>query len=207
MSNDPENYLERVHQSKTVEDTRQVYDTWALTYDKTLSAIGYKSPWLVAAIITARVPDKTTPILDIGCGTGMSGQGLAQAGFSVIDGIDLSPEMLDQARIKDIYRTLSPVDLTGPIDIEDNTYGAAISVGTFTIGHVGPDRIPEIMRVIRPRGLFALTVRADAWRDHGYEDLLHDYAEQNLLTVLDNHVQSHFEGRDQKAHFLLLGKN
>jgi len=207
MTKDPENYMERVHQGKTVEDTRQVYGDWAKTYDETLTSLGYRSPWLVASIIAARISDKTAPILDVGCGTGMSGQSLSNYGFETIDGIDLSPEMLEQARAKDIYRTLTPVDLTRPIDMEDGLYGAAVSVGTFTVGHVKPDCIPEILRLIRPRGLFALTVRTDAWHDHGYDALLEKYAGQNLLTVLDNHIQSHFENQDQQAHFLLLGKN
>lgn len=207
MPSDPENFLERVHQCRTVDDTKQVYGDWASTYDQTLTACGYKSPWLVASIITARVSDKTTSILDVGCGTGMSGQAMSQAGFSVIDGIDLSQEMLDEARTKDIYRTLTPADLMQQIDIADATYGAAISVGTFTVGHVGPDRIPEVLRLIKPRGLFAFTVRVDAWADQRYEEMLSDLAAQNLLTVLDDQIQSHFDGRDQKAHFLLLGKN
>lgn len=207
MPSDPENFLERVHRSKSVDDAKRVYGDWATTYDQTLSAYGYKSPWLVASIITARISDRATPILDVGCGTGMSGQGLSQVGFSVIDGIDLSQEMLDEARTKDIYRNLMAGDVMLPIDISDASYGAAISIGTFTVGHVGPDRIPEILRLIKPRGLFAFTVRTDAWIDQRYEEMLNDYAAQNVLTVLDDQIQSHFDGRDQKAHFLLLGKN
>lgn len=207
ITGDPQNFLERVHDSRTVDETRQVYDDWASTYDQTMSAQRYQSPWIIASIINARVSDKATPILDVGCGTGMSGSALSNAGFSAVDGIDLSPEMLEQARTKDIYRTLTAVDLMQPIEMQDETYGAAISVGTFTVGHVGPDRIPEIMRLIKPRGLFAFTVRVDAWRNQGYGQMLNEFGSQGLLTVLDDQIQSHFEAREQRAHFVLLGKN
>lgn len=207
MPIDPNTFLETVHDSETVEDTKRVYGEWASTYEETMTAHGYRSPWVVASVLMVRVSDKQTRILDVGCGTGMTGVSLAKVGFTDVDGLDVSPEMLDQARAKSVYKNLVTADLLQTVDIADETYGAAVSVGTFTFGHVGPDRIPEIMRLIKTRGLFALTVRVEAWDEHSYDEYLNSLVEKGALTILDDQIQSHFDKRDQRAHFLVLGKN
>lgn len=207
MPIDPNTILETIHDSKTVEDTKRVYGEWAETYEETMTAHGYRSPWIVASMLTVRLSDKSTRVLDVGCGTGMTGASLARLGFTDIDGLDVSPAMLDRARAKSVYKNLVTADLLQTVDIADGAYGAAVSVGTFTFGHVGPGRITEIIRIIRPRGLFILTVRAEAWDEHGYDEYLNTLVEKGLITILDDQVQSHFDKRDQRAHFLVLGKN
>ena len=62
--------------------------------------------------------------------------------------------MLDQARAKGIYRDCILGDLTKPIALPDGVYGAVISCGTFTHGHVGPECLPELLRITRPGALF-----------------------------------------------------
>jgi len=47
------------------------------------------------------------PVLDVGCGTGVSGLFLRDVGFADIHGSDFLPEMLALAKEKDIYNTLS----------------------------------------------------------------------------------------------------
>lgn len=49
---------------------------------------------------------ETTSALDLACGTGRIGRWLSAHGVRSIDGIDLTSEMLDQARVKDVYRSL-----------------------------------------------------------------------------------------------------
>lgn len=207
MPIDPNTILETIHDSKTVEDTKRVYGEWAETYEETMTTHGYRSPWIVASMLTVRLSDKSTRVLDVGCGTGMTGASLARLGFTDIDGLDVSPAMLDRARAKSVYKNLVTADLLQTVDIADGAYGAAVSVGTFTFGHVGPSRITEIIRIIRPRGLFILTVRAEAWDEHGYDEYLNTLVEKGLITILDDQVQSHFDKCDQRAHFLVLGKN
>lgn len=50
--------------------------------------------------------DKNSEIIDIGCGTGLSGQETILKGFDNIDGSDFSKKMLEQAKLKKIYRSL-----------------------------------------------------------------------------------------------------
>ena len=90
-------------------------------------------------------------ILDAGAGTGLVGahlQGLT------VDAFDITPEMLAEAKAKGLYRDYILGDLTKPIALPDATYGAVISCGTFTHGHVGPECLPELLRITKPGALF-----------------------------------------------------
>jgi hypothetical protein len=42
-------------------------------------------------------------------------------------------------------------------------YGGAVSTGTFTIAHVGPEALDEVLRVVRPGGLVGISVNAQHW--------------------------------------------
>lgn len=48
---------------------------------------------------------------DLGCGTGRTAVWLASKGVQEIDGVDATPEMLDRARIRDVFASLRVVDV------------------------------------------------------------------------------------------------
>jgi len=103
--------------------------------------------------------------LDIGCGTGVAGLALRHCGFVAIDGIDISPEMLQQASTKQhdgtaVYSNLIEADLTQPLAIATGTYAGAVSTGTFTHGHVGPAALAEVVRILRPGAIAAIGINA-----------------------------------------------
>ena len=62
--------------------------------------------------------------------------------------------MLDQAAAKGLYRNRICADLTGTLPMSDESYGGFVYSGTFTHGHVGPECLPELLRVTRPGALF-----------------------------------------------------
>jgi ubiquinone/menaquinone biosynthesis C-methylase UbiE len=82
--------------------------------------------------------------------------------------------MLEKARAKGIYTTLKRGDMTQPLGISDDTYDAAISVGTFTCGHVGPEALDELIRVTKPGGYVCFTVREQAWEKDHYRTRMRD---------------------------------
>ncbi len=51
-------------------------------------------------------------VLDFACGTGRIGAWLKSKGVGVMDGVDLTPEMLEVARSKNLYRTLHNADVS-----------------------------------------------------------------------------------------------
>ena len=58
------------------------------------------------------------------------------------------------AKPKGLYRDLICADLLQPLPLPDAQYDAVVSNGTFTHGHVGPDCLPELLRVAKPGALF-----------------------------------------------------
>lgn len=207
MSEKTEELFNAVYNATTPEEHKAAYGAWAKTYEDAVNESGYVSPPIVAGMLADHLGDLSGPVLDVGCGTGLSGVALVGAGFKLIDGIDLSPEMLDVAREKTIYRNLTPVNLLETVDIPDATYAAAFSTGTFTLGHVGPDRIPEVLRMIVPGGFFALTVSEPSWIEKQYAAVLDGYVKSGLMRVREDRLDDHVVHHKQKAHFLVLEKH
>ena len=206
MSEKTESLFNAVYNAKTPEDHKAAYGAWASTYEDAIRESGYVSPPRVAATLARYTADTSGPVLDVGCGTGLGGLALADAGFTAIDGIDLSPEMLAVAREKGVYRTLTAVNLLETVDIADNTYSGAYSTGTFTLGHIGPDRIPEVMRLLKPGAVFSLTVSEPSWIEKDYETVLASFVSDGILNLLEDEVGDHVVNHNQQAHFLVLEK-
>lgn len=151
---------------ETPADSVQLYGKWAATYDSDfVASTGYIAYQLVAEQL---IRDRDTfegPVLDIGCGTGAVGMCLREGGIDIVDGADISVPMLEEAGKKrttagqHVYRNLIPADLTGELDIPDDQYGALISAGTFTHGHLGPDTLDELWRIAAPGARCVIAVR------------------------------------------------
>jgi SAM-dependent methyltransferase len=143
--------LDNAYDINGPDEARTLYGKWAATYDDSFGAgWGYIAPREIAGIFR-QLNDGNTPVLDIGAGTGLVAEHLD--GLET-DALDITPEMLEIARGKGLYRHLITADLTQPLDLPDTTYGGVISCGTFTHGHVGPECLPELLRVTRPGALF-----------------------------------------------------
>ncbi len=99
---------------------RSVFDQYARKFDDALAALSYTAPQLLAAGVTVVCEERKRSMqfgamLDLGCGTGLSGAAFR----SVVDwmeGIDLSPGMIEQARKKTLYDRLDVGDLTASLD-------------------------------------------------------------------------------------------
>ena len=165
-SEPPSDFLTAAYALDGPEANRELYAQWAETYESGfVSQRRYEYPEHVAEIFANSVPFADAPVLDVGCGTGMVGQALQRRGLRTIDGIDISPEMLEQARAKvvdgvAVYRTLTEADLTRTLSIESDTYAGVVSVGTFTHGHVGPAALSELVRITRPGGRATIGINA-----------------------------------------------
>ena len=110
-------------------------------------------------------------MLDIGAGTGLCGFWLTQLGVRIVDATDISPDMLDEALRKDIYRDAIEADLTLGVPMPRDSYAGFVSSGTFTHGHVGPEAIPLLLRIARRDALFALSINARHFQAKGFAAL------------------------------------
>ena len=180
--------LKDAYSLKAPEDSINLYKTWASTYDDDFAKQNdYRSPIEIAKYYAQYSNDEDTPILDVGAGTGLIGECL-NLNSKEIDAIDISPEMLNIARTKNCYSEIIEADLTKRLLINDNHYGAIVSAGTFTHGHVGPNVLDELLRVVRPGGLFIFTVHFKLFNKAGFD--------KKLLEIKKNITQPTFHEVD-----------
>jgi len=161
--------LEQAYLLETPVDNIQYYDKLADTYNQDFAeGLGYVLPKAVAGIFHSRFKIDDSPVVDIGCGTGLLGKALGSTEL-VIDGIDISDAMLSHSRNTGIYRDLLNVDLTGDIAKFKNTYGAVLSSGTFTHGHLGPETLVQLLDMAKHNGLFVIAINQSHYESKGFD--------------------------------------
>ena len=194
--------LNEAYSVESPDDNRALYAKWADTYES-----GFTVPRRYvydrnAAELLCRGFSGSGPVLDAGCGTGLVGEQLRRRGVTVVDGLDISPEMLARARSKTapdgspVYRQLIEADLTGTVNIASDTYAGLVSAGTFTHGHVGPDGLAELLRAVRPGARCAIGVNFSIFETNGFKDRFERYAADGAIEGLEVQVRQVYEGAD-----------
>ena len=192
------------------ENVQQLYNDWATNYDRDIGdeSQDYVAPALAALAVLRSLGTTTIgsdiAVLDAGCGTGLVGVELARLGARVIDGVDLSPGMLDVARRTGAYRSLEPADLSKPLSIDSGKYDVVTCVGTLTQGHVGPEAFAEFVRVTKKGGLVVATVRETVWRELGFDVELQRLVAEGKVQVLGTELEEYRRGAAAKAHMVRL---
>jgi len=162
--------LDRLYGARDLDELRREYDRIATAYDETLvDGMGYQSPAAVAAV-ARRLLEPDAWILDAGAGTGLLGVALAEAGFTRLDGVDLSPRMLAEAARKRVYEDLREGRLGDDLGYETGRYDGVVSSGLLTVGHAPASSLDELVRITRPGGHVIFTLRSD--------DVPHGFAEK-----------------------------
>lgn len=176
-----ENFLEKVYEARDADSTRALYDNWSATYETEVAANGYVTPARSVEALAQFAADKSLPLLDFGCGTGLVGLALKLAGFKTIDGVDLSAEMLAKARGKGVYRTLTQIEANAPLE---GDYPLMSAVGVIGAGAAPISALDTLLRALPTGGLLVFsfndhalaepenTGRLNEWLDCGAARLL-----------------------------------
>jgi len=197
--------LERAYALKTPDEAKTLYRDWAVSYDQHLEqGLHYIAPVSIVKILVDTLKDSSAMILDIGCGTGLVGTYLARHGYSVIDGLDFSAEMLNQARNKQVYQTLIQGDLNTVLDIPDQAYDAGISCGTFTHGHVKADALDEILRVLKPGACFACTIHREVWQSAGFDSKFSQLMASGVAELESMNEQPFYKNAPDDGRFCVI---
>ncbi|MDL5154329.1 class I SAM-dependent DNA methyltransferase [Actinomycetospora termitidis] len=198
-------YMRRAYTLADPDAARELYDEWAASYDDELSGDtqGYVAPVLAAQTV-ARAGGVEGEILDAGCGTGLVGVELAALGATTIDGVDLSPGMLDKAKATGAYRRLAPADLSRALPAPADSYDVVVCVGTLTHGHVGPGAFGEFVRLTRPGGTIVATVLDDIWDSGGYRAEVDRLAQMAMVEIVSTDLVDYRRGADVSARMVVL---
>lgn len=140
---------------RTPEETKAIYNTWASSYEEDLAAQKYKAPNIMAQFINTELQiKKDAVILDCGSGTGLLGVQLKNLGYTCIDALDYSDEMMSEAKKKKLYRRhfLEKVAKNSKLTLKDAEYDVVALCGCLMPGHIMPDALPEVARLLKPNG-------------------------------------------------------
>ncbi len=199
-------FLETIYDDLTPENAPRLYDDWAASYDAEVGENGYATPGRVATALAAHVDDQVAPVLDYGCGTGLSGHALRTAGFTVIDGMDPSAEMVRLAREKGIYRDLATLDIDDPAPVGKDAYPAIVAVGVIGPG-AGPTSIFDILiAALPPSGLLSFSLNDHALADPAYEATLARWLDAGTVRLIFKEHGPHLPGKNIKSTVYIIEK-
>jgi len=200
-------FLDEAYSLDSESEAIAFYDRWAQEYDAQVErGLHYVAPRELAEALSRHHAPSEASVLDVGCGTGLTGSCLRELGFSTIDGLDLSAAMLEKAREKGVYRNLMEADLNAPLSLDNAAYAAVVCSGTFTRGHVGPGPIDELLRVLVPGGFFACTVHGKVWDTMGFAAKFTELRDAGTLRSLEQRMSEYFEGQEKIAWYCVLQK-
>ena len=159
-----------VYSSRDNKELEGRYDQWAKDYDADLDeGFGYVGPKM-AVDFFMRYVTKEARILDAGAGTGLVGELLVKQGYSNLVAMDMSLGMLEEARAKNAYREFHQMIMGETLGFTTDSFDAVISVGVLTLGHAPASSLDELIRVTKPGGYIAYTLRPDVYRDNGFKE-------------------------------------
>jgi len=183
----------------------QVYDDWADRYERELlDEWGYSSPQMAVALLKRYITIEGARVMDAGCGTGLVGVLLSEAGVGHLSGVDYSGGMLEKADAKGVYNSLAQMDLNKAVPIESASYDAVTCIGTFTSTHVVPDALRELVRLTRAGGVVVFTVRDDYWEATDFVDLLTELHTKRSVCIEEIRVEPYIHSEGSECRFVVL---
>jgi len=146
---------------------RHLFDQFSADYDKRmLLDLRYDAPGVLAGLFAMVMPGRDAlAILDLGCGTGLAGAAFKPVAAR-LDGIDLSPAMIDKARARGVYDDLAVADLETALAEPVPAYDLILAADTLVyLGDLAAV-FAGVRRKLAPDGYFLFTVEKAA---HGFE--------------------------------------
>jgi SAM-dependent methyltransferase len=131
---------------------RDGYAAWQPSYDDTV--LDLMDLALLDRLETVRW-NGTMAVADLGCGSGRTARWLASKGVATIDGVDLTPEMLNRARERGLHRHLEEADVRGT-PLPAATYDVAVC--SLVDEHLPElyELYAEARRLLAPGGAFII---------------------------------------------------
>ncbi len=178
---------------------KRLFDEFAVNFDKSLNDVSYDAPQQLLELVRQYIPnasEASLDILDMGCGTGLSGLQFKPMAKS-LKGIDISPRMLSAASKRGIYDELEENEILTALVRHQNDIDIAVSADTFPYFGDLESVFLAVTSALRTQGLFMFTVET------------HDGDEDYLLgqTVRYSHSRHYIEGLAKRRGLELLTCN
>ena len=198
-------YLNDVYDGGT-NDSRELYASWASTYDNEVQKNGYVTPERVAKALKDIVTNQSEVILDYGCGTGLSGSALQAVGFTNIDGLDVSQEMVSLAEKKSIYKKLTVFDPSTKIPVHADQYKIITAIGVIGAGAAPLEVFDNLFSLLPPSGLFVFSFNDHTLSDPNYEGKVNQCLSSGQAIILHKSYGNHLPKANLKSNIYILKK-
>jgi SAM-dependent methyltransferase len=131
-------------------DVRSGYGEWVDTYEQTV-----EDAMDIELLESLQHVHWAGEAADLGCGTGRTGAWLRERGVEAIDGVDLTPEMLEVARSRGVHRRLVEADVAST-GLGSGDYDLVVT--SLVDEHLADLRplYAEAHRLARPGGTYVL---------------------------------------------------
>jgi predicted TPR repeat methyltransferase len=110
---------------------RHLFDQFSADYDsRMIEQLRYQAPQILRSLADLIMPGATgLTVLDLGCGTGLTGAAFKDMAGR-LDGIDLSPKMVEKARALRIYDHLAVADIETALSGGNTLYDLVLAGDT-----------------------------------------------------------------------------
>lgn len=175
------------HTAYKKENVATHFDQLASNYDEVQKTVGYPDPEQIAEVVSELQKQKGgkkeyVEIIDFGCGTGLVGESLRNAGFENLTGVDCSTSMLYEAQQKKVYLDLQEMTLGKDNYIEKypnvlkGKFDFVTAGGLIENGVVDENVFEEMLFSLKKFGYLVFTAQhsflGDFWYAHKLEELV-----------------------------------
>lgn len=134
-----------------------LFDQYAPRFDTALQdRLGYRGPQIIADALRAAGATAVTHAMDLGCGTGLTGEVLRPLA-QTMHGVDISAGMLAEAEAKGLYDRLIKGDIAA-LPLADLPYDLIVATDVFNYLGALDGVMTWIAGSLAPGGLLAFTV-------------------------------------------------
>ena len=159
-----------IHSQSMLPNTckKEIYNVWSSSYDQYVSGQDYTGPRELVQKLSTMILNlnhQIIPVLDFGCGTGLVGEEIKKKNLPILlDGIDISPKMLEIANKKECYQNLFELNLLDDTLKTENgseirKYSIIVSCGVFLEGHAPLEIIEKLIDHLEIEGFLLFTIR------------------------------------------------
>jgi predicted TPR repeat methyltransferase len=149
----------RAQQRSNAGYVRHLFDQFSTDYDERMRGqLAYAAPEILRGLADLiGLQFARHDILDLGCGTGLAGIAFKDIAAR-LDGIDLSPAMIENARARQIYDDLKVADLATALAQTPARYDLLVAADTLVyLGDLDPV-FAAAATALKPGGTFLFTV-------------------------------------------------
>jgi predicted TPR repeat methyltransferase len=172
---------------------RKIYKNFAASYEsRMLEDLKYAGPERMLDAVRRAMGDRDgLSILDLGCGSGLVGASVKKSAAD-LTGVDMSPEMIELARARNIYDRLDVAEITEWLERGQTLFDLIISCDCLIyFGDLGPITRAAAKR-LKPGGFLAMSMErggrypyhlTDTGRYTHHPDHIRDVATNSGLKV------------------------